>query len=320
MSSFEKKISDLRARINNELLPLIDNRPCAYMDLPYHPNIGDILIWEGTEQFLKDNQLKCLFRNSEYTYFHREVPRRAVILLHGGGNFGDIWREHQNLRLRVIEEYPDHPIIILPQTVFYTDKALMKQDAEAMKSHPNLTICARDEVSYTILQANFPTHRILLLPDMAFCISAEKLHKLSASVIPDNRSLLVMRTDKELAAIDIDKLHLNKDSVDVRDWPSMERRPRYMRLFTKLNYYCHRAGTFAIPLADRYVLQCVRPRLLRTGVRFLQSYTTIYTTRLHVAILATLLHRHFTLLDNNYGKNSSFYRTWLKDLPNVGTI
>ena len=43
---FESKINKLRALIFEKLVPLIDN-DYILVDLPYHSNIGDILIWEG---------------------------------------------------------------------------------------------------------------------------------------------------------------------------------------------------------------------------------------------------------------------------------
>ena len=51
MHNFTEKINLLKSLIDKGLLPLI-NSSCVYLDVPYHTNIGDTLIWEGTEQFL----------------------------------------------------------------------------------------------------------------------------------------------------------------------------------------------------------------------------------------------------------------------------
>ena len=45
-----------------------------------------------------------------------------------------------------------------------------------MAEHKQLTICARDQQSFDLLQSRFQ-NEILLLPDMAFCISIDKLAK-----------------------------------------------------------------------------------------------------------------------------------------------
>ena len=97
--------------------------------------------------------------------------RDTIILLQGGGNFGDIWDIHEFKR-KVIRNYPENRIIIFPQTVFYQKKnENMLRDIELMSRHPYLTICARE-----VLKKNFK-NTILLVPDMAFCIPYANLQK-----------------------------------------------------------------------------------------------------------------------------------------------
>lgn len=75
MYSFTEKINLLKSLIDKGLLPLI-NSSCVYLDVPYHTNIGDTLIWEGTEQFLASNHIKCLYRNSTLTYYYRKISKK----------------------------------------------------------------------------------------------------------------------------------------------------------------------------------------------------------------------------------------------------
>ena len=49
----------LRRKIEEELTPLIDS-DYLFLDLPYYSNIGDALIWMGTEHFLEKISHKCL--------------------------------------------------------------------------------------------------------------------------------------------------------------------------------------------------------------------------------------------------------------------
>ena len=60
--------------------------------------------------------------------------------------------------------------------------------------------------------------------------------------------------------------------------------------------------------------------MIREGVKQISQYENIYSTRLHAAILSVLLEKQFVLFDNSYGKNSSFYETWLNDLDDVKFI
>ncbi len=58
-------------------------------------------------------------------------------------------------------------------------------------------------------------------------------------------------------------------------------------------------------------------RLCRTPRQYLElaaSYEHIVTDRLHFAISAMIVGRRTTLLPNVYHKNSSMYKTWLRDL------
>ncbi len=47
----------LQSIIESKLSPLIDSN-YVYWDLPYHINIGDTLIWQGTLDFYQINHIK----------------------------------------------------------------------------------------------------------------------------------------------------------------------------------------------------------------------------------------------------------------------
>ena len=121
--NFQDKIKSLRRTIEETLVPLISKK-CLLLDLPYYSNVGDILIWEGTNEFLKKCSCTCLYKSSLEHYRSFKCSNDVTILLQGGGNFGDIWRLHQDFRLKVISEYPNNRIIILPQSVFYENEKI----------------------------------------------------------------------------------------------------------------------------------------------------------------------------------------------------
>ena len=165
-------IESLRKKISDALTPLITH-DYVYLDLPYHPNIGDTLIWEGTREFLKTLSYKCLYYASKDSFRYRQLPKDAIILLHGGGNFGDLYRLHSEFRKKVIKLYPNNKVVILPQTVYYEDMTLLKYDVEFYRAFPNVTICAREQYSFDFFNKHFK-NQILLLPDMAFFINLQK--------------------------------------------------------------------------------------------------------------------------------------------------
>ena len=304
----EEKIKLLSCEIYSKLTPLINSDYVLY-DLPYHNNVGDLLIWQGELAFLKKFPYRLLDYCSRFTYRNNDLPPSATILLHGGGNFGDIWRSAQDFRLRIIDKYPQNPIVVFPQTIFYEIINTLKNDAILMGKHKNLTICARDYVSYELLKKNF-SNNILLVPDMAFCIPPVELKKYQVEV--KDKTLFLKRSDHELK--DINYVFQPNYPVIVSDWPAMEHQDIMqfiMIVFLKLRMSS---------ITDSYSTYIYRDQLIKQGVRFVSQFNEIYTTRLHVAILSVLLGKPFYFFDNSYGKNKTFYETWLSDVEGINFI
>ena len=301
--NFQQKIDELKNKIYEELTPLIDS-DYILLDLPYYSNIGDTLIWEGTESFLKSLPHKCLYKSSNQTFKYKHLQSSTIIILQGGGNFGDLWRRFQDFRLSIIKQYPNNKIIILPQSIFYENDEIIKNDAAIMAQHKKLTICARDKTSYNVLNKHF-FNDILLLPDMAFCIENKLINKYKIN--PTKDILLLKRRDQELSSRDDYYKYITEEgNIEERDWPSIEHPGIARDLIEKM-------GVLSKSAVDKYVNYLYRHYLIKKGIIFLSEYKYIYATRLHVAILSILLNKPFVFFDNSYGKNSSFYDTWLSD-------
>lgn len=307
----------LKDTIHKELLPLINSNYVLW-DLPYYSNIGDILIWQGELDFLKNIPHKCIGIASKESCTFPDLSSDTIILLQGGGNFGDLWRDHQKFRLEVIRRYPHNKIIIFPQSIYYENKKNAEADANLMAENSNLVICARDRISYEYLKQNFKENKILLVPDMAFCILSDHLNCYRKP--KTDKILFLKRKDKELSEDNI-SFH----GVEIRDWPSIEKRIWWIYLFEKaigFNWYFKKCKLNILTKEFSRILDCygnhiLRPYLIKMGIRFISAYKYVYTTRLHVMILSLLLEKECEFLDNSYGKNSAFYETWLKNLREV---
>ncbi len=309
----QEKIQQLKGCIHNSLTHMIDN-DYVLLDVPYYTNIGDTLIWEGTKHFLKNIPHKCLGTASVETYKHHPLPPNVIILMQGGGNFGDLWRRHQDLRLEVIKAYPNNKIIILPQTVFYKDDAVFQEDAKIFNSHKNLHICVRDIVSFEFLQQSL-TCNLLLVPDMAFYISNRTLNRYKKK--EENRVLFLKRNDLELCEYDFcSYITEERAMLDTCDWPTMEQQFKAKMYLDKLIWHKKRLGR----ITDIYADWIFRPHQVKKGIEFVSQYKKVYTTRLHVAILSLLLDKEIVFFDNSYGKNSSFFNTWLDNVENITFI
>lgn len=94
-----QRLDKLRQLIYDTLDPIIDNDYCL-LDIPDYPNIGDQLIYEGELDYLKRLNHKMLYvSNDKYEDFSK-IPKNAIILLNGGGNFETCGGLIQNSELR----------------------------------------------------------------------------------------------------------------------------------------------------------------------------------------------------------------------------
>ena len=102
-------------RCLNPLLPI--DPPYAIVDVPNHANVGDSAIFLGELAWLEATgapppSYLCdtySYSESDLRYY---VPR-GTILIHGGGNFGDVWTPPQALRERIVNAFPSHRIVQL---------------------------------------------------------------------------------------------------------------------------------------------------------------------------------------------------------------
>lgn len=316
MTPFEKT-SELRQTINQQLLPLI-NSDYVYLELPYYENIGDTLIWEGTLQFLKQIKYKCLYSASLTTYYKHDLPKDMLILLQGGGNFGDLWNIHHEFRKKIIDLHPQNKVIIFPQTVWYENSENIKKDEIFFAQHPNVTMCARDKVSYSFMKEHFHQNEILLVPDMAFFIDFENYGKISNKT--NGKILYAKRLDKELKT-DVTPRFIPA-KAEIHDWPTFERKATKYAfadyIVGWLNFFANIKGIKPInKLIDFIRYHFYRPQYLKDCIDFINQYDTIYSTRLHIAIASAMMGKIVYLMDNSYGKNFSFYDSWLTNEGNV---
>lgn len=317
----QEKISQLRGIIRQKLSPLIQG-DYLLADAPYHSNIGDSLIWQGERDFLSTLPGKNLGVSNPITFTFPDVPKSVTILLQGGGSFGDLWRYYDEFRMKVIKHYPDNPIVMFPQSVWYDDMNLVAKDAEAYSAHSNLCLCVRDQWSFDFMTTHFPPSvRVILVPDMAFFMDERLLMPWRNKSTEKN--LFLLRLDKELVnTVDYAKILGDINDFEVRDWPTKEHEPSKHYWLDKISYalswrlknypWLYRLSEKAFDvISDHWI----RRSNVNKGLRFLSSYNRIVTSRLHVMILGILLHKcDISYFDNTSKKLSAFANTWLQDL------
>lgn len=303
-------MDQLRQRILDVAALIPAHKPVVYLDYPVHTNIGDLLIEKGAERFLSSLGYDVVERRSAYDFCQlsmKRVNHDMTIVLHGGGNFGDLYDAHQLFRERVIERFPDNRIVMLPQTLYFESEERLKACAALFSRHNNLHVCLRDEQSLATFQGYF-SNPAYLLPDMAHFLWGD--FPLPHTTVHDERTLFFARTDKEMSAFP-------DQGRGATDWSDLIRpQDEFLhRLLRKLHAKHHMiAGRWSLYPAWRMFL---RDRLIDRAEQFIADYDAVVTNRLHMAIFCLLTGRKATMADNSYGKLSSYYSTWLKDMPNA---
>ena len=213
---YQTKLNLLTHKIHEVITPLITG-DVHLTNLPYHNNMGDALIWQGSEDFIASTGHQILSRTSFKSFTFPNIKPGEVIILNGGGSFGDIWRIIMDFFLKVIQAYPKNRIILFPQSVFYENQALMAEDAQILAAHKDLHLIARDLYSFDIFHTHFHANKSYLAPDMAFAINPVRLEKWQSCQTMNNRILYLRRVDKEW----VGQTEITLPEAFTSDWPTI---------------------------------------------------------------------------------------------------
>lgn len=293
-----------------------------YLDYPLHLNVGDLLILKGAERFFYEMEYDVISRYSDlaskkFLEQNSSIDKDIVIVLHGGGNFGDLYPAHQNLRERVIAQYPENKIVILPQTLHFQDEMKMKESAKIFKKHSNLTIFCRDDKSFSILSEYFCSH-VILCPDMAHSLIDVFPTQKKTDIKKD--LLLMLRKDIEISSLPYNlniKTDTETKSVDWDDICS-----DLDRFILKICHYSEilngKMNRKIIPV-NLIWYKYTDVLVSRVNAYFLENKEVV-TSRMHGHILACLLGIRTKLIDNSYGKNSGYYKSWTNGIDTCELI
>ena len=291
------KLKSLEGAIRTSLGSLLDGRPVALLDFPDHMNCGDSAIWLGEMSYLSRYhgiRPKYVSRMRDFSPvdLRARVPD-GPILIHGGGNFGDIWVWHQEFRERIIAEFPDRQIIQLPQTIHFSSEKRRDDAARIIDRHPNFTLLVRDAASFEIANTHFNC-QVMMCPDMAFAIGP--LARRAEITMP---ILAMLRIDRESSGWDSGSTL----GIPKEDWMAEDLNPVRIAKLKGVISSILIAAPSELRLSKFHA--AAQQRFDR-GVRQISKASTIITDRLHVHIVSMLIGIPHAVLDNSYGKVSSF--------------
>jgi pyruvyl transferase EpsO len=312
---------ELRSEVDRILGRLIEpGADVALLNFPRFGNLGDAAIWLGESAALKRAGARIRYRCDPRTYRRRllaaAVGDAGTIVLHGGGNLGDVYPLQQRVRVRVIRDFPEARIIQLPQTVWFRERELAGRFGELCRGHPDFTLLVRERASLERARELLGVESTLC-PDGAF-----GLGPLEAPSDPQCDVLWLMRDDRERS---VERPAPGTGSL-LADWPDkfgagtgargrglrrvlalnrllsapVERHSRASRLFARL------APASYQPLARRRVA---------LALATLGRGRVIVTDRLHGHILATLAGVRHVVLDSASGKSGAVHETWTSASP-----
>ncbi len=299
-----------RERLLAALRPLLAKAPAvALLDFPAHGNVGDSAIWLGALAALRAAGAPTPAYTCDAGNYDRAALARAVgtgtILFTGGGSFGDLWEKHLRFRESVVADFPDNPIVQLPESVCFLRPESLARSRDVFNAHCRVTLMARDATSLAVFRSEFsaPSH---LAPDLAFMLGA-----LERSALPVRDILWLKRDDKE----DRWPGQINMETVD---WVQETQTP-----LIRWSKQLRRAANDRpmLRLLDRRLQPLGYPYLaaqrLARGVALLSSAKVVVTDRLHAHLLALLLGIPHVVLDNSYGKLHNFIAAWTHASPLV---
>lgn len=282
----------------------------ALLDFPNHNNVGDNAIWLGEKAALEKIGVEVVYQCDLYSFSETALRRclgnDGVVLLHGGGNLGSVWPEHQGFRERVIGLLPDRRIIQLPQSVHFDDDVHKGQFGQIARAHRELYIFVRDKASLEILEQL--GLKVELCPDMAFALGP----------VPEANEPMVdlvwlARTDHESAGHYKEVLNVTTEKLDWLHGEPGRYYSKYSAKFTvRLRRMVQRAYKDSKFLRDHaggvnsIFFDFLARRRFRRGVRILSRGKIVVTDRLHGHILATLLGKPQVLFDNHYRKIGNY--------------
>lgn len=268
---------------------------------PVHGNLGDQAIALAEYQFLHkcDENKDILEIPSHYVSkinaFRCWIGKRDI-LVHGGGFIGTLWIKEEKMLRNLVKLYPDNRIIVLPQTITYSNDAYGEKELYISQSiyntHKTMIICTREQKSYEFALKYFDETKVIKIPDMVLQMRLNKndsKHREGA--------LLCLRADHEKKLTDKEQ----KEIFDI----------------------CNNRFGGRVTYTDTndavYVPQNKRSEAVNRKLSEFKGAELVVTDRLHGMVFAALTGTPCVALGNINGKVKGIYE-WIDRLGYIKYI
>lgn len=182
-----------------------ENKTCWIVGTPDHKNLGDHAITYATQKFVKnilpDYSIETITEGEFYNKFisfKNNLKKTDVIILQGGGNLGNLYQYIEDMRRIVINSCKKNPIIMFPQSLFFTDDKIgniEKQHTKKLYSkNSQIFYFAREKYSKEKMKEIFDNNRVFCVPDIVL-----SLRNVVENVNKREGIICCFRSDKESA-------------------------------------------------------------------------------------------------------------------------
>jgi exopolysaccharide biosynthesis predicted pyruvyltransferase EpsI len=269
-----------------------------YTDFPDHGNVGDSAIALGQLRYYESRGIKIRSTTSYATA--PDSFKNETVVIHGGGNLGDIYPHHHGVRLRVGR---DHQGLIIqsPQSVHFSGQSGLQEYLAVYDRSSGYRLGLRDARSAEILGEL--GRKAVLAPDAFHCMG-------HIEAPPSTQKFLILaRTDSESGSLG--------PSPDTVDWP-LE-----VGVFGLCARVRNRSRMFPAPLRRVVNLStagwaALANRRFTRGADLIAKADIIVTDRLHAMLMALQMGRSVVAIDNNNRKLRNYAETWFGESePNV---
>ncbi|MEO0483445.1 MAG: polysaccharide pyruvyl transferase family protein [Planctomycetota bacterium] len=292
---------------------------------PLSGNHGDHLIRLGAEEAMRRAGVN----------FSVDEPNPEVVIVTGGAGMTDIWKIGLERLGELSRAFPEAPLIVMPQTFNYADKAWVGGMLSDRRTPA--TLFARDVKSQELLESTpwgDAEVRIERDHDMAFTLDDSEWMARQRAACQSKHLLVVERTDAEQASSVGESIRAIGPSW-TRVIPAALKMPAKRWIARRRAAETNPSGELAVwsqrVMPGRHP-ECAGQPMVALDVshpayltfdqftKLICEASVIVTTRMHVGIFGALLGKPVYLRDAKFGKIRGVYEQSMADTAHVALI
>lgn len=256
-------------------------------------NYGDLAISLAQQEFIERNfnnynyiEILDYQTKSAVNIIKNIIDPQDIVMVSGGGNFGNLYNFSENNRKIVVETFKNNKIISFPQSMYYTEdkagKDQLEKDIEFYEAYPNFVLTARESLSYKKMKENF-YNRVLFCPDIVLSLEIPEFKAKRDGI------LAIMRDDKERLNQNSKKELLNK-----------------MAEIHKIKFSDNN-----IP-SPKIIKKEKRKKVVLERLKVVESNEVVITDRLHGMLFSFITNTPCIVFNNANSKVKYSYLNWLR--------